>query len=249
MRPNPWPSAHRVRGLTLLRLRRLWRTRAALLAAALALLPVLAMSPTSPRTAFVATTSALLTAVLVCTAGAIADDLEGGAALLLVLHEARPTERVLAESFATTIVVAALALLAAPLAASALAGAGWRVIVVGGFWTAALLISWTLLAVLLGCALPGKGNALVLIVPLAAFALPAAALPVDDLPAWLARAIRSAWNVLPLQAHATAIVDALLAHAPLPATARSVLLASPPVYLAAAARALSHVEPARRFTQ
>lgn len=220
-----------------------------LLAAALALLPVLAMSPTSARAALVTTTSALLTAVLVCTGGALADDLESGAALLLVLHEARPVERVLAESFATTVVVAALAVLATPLVASALTGAGWRLILVGGFWTAALVISWTFLVVLLGCALPGKGNALVLIVPLAAFALPAAALPLDDVPVWLAKAIRTTWTVLPLQAHATAIVDALVAHAPLPATSRWVLLASPPVYLAAAARALSRVEPARRFTQ
>ena len=242
-------SLHRVHALVSLRLRRLWRTRAAILAAALALLPVLAMSPTSARAAFVTTTSALLTAVLVCTAGALADDLESGAALLLVLHEARPIERVLAESLATIGVVAALALIAIPLVARALAGAGLRMLLVGGCWTATLVLAWTFLVVLLGCALPGKGNALVLIVPLAAFAIPAAALPLDDFPTWLARAVRFTWNLLPLQAHATAIVDALVAQAPLPTTARCVLLASPPVYLAAAVRALSRAEPARRFAQ
>lgn len=242
-------SVHRVRALTSLRLRRLWRTRTILLAAALALLPLLATSPTGARAAFVTTTSALLTAVLVCTAGALADDLESGAALLLVLHEARPIERVLAESLATLGVVAAVAVLATPFVGRALTEAGWRLILAGGFWTAALVISWTFLVVLLGSALPGKGNALVLIVPLAAFALPAAALPLDGVPAWLAKVIRTTWTVLPLHAHATAIVDALIAHAPLPAASRWVLLASPPVYLAAAARALSRVEPARRFTQ
>lgn len=242
-------SLCRVHALLSLRLRRLWRTRAAILAAALALLPVLAMSPTSARAAFVTTTSALLTAVLVCTAGALADDLESGAALLLVLHEARPIERVLAESLATIGVVAALALIAMPLVSRALAGAGLRMLLIGGFWAATLVLSWTFLVVLLGCALPGKGNALVLIVPLAAVAIPAAALPLADLPAWLARAVRFTWNLLPLQAHATGIVDALVAQTPLPTTARWVLLASPPLYLAAAVRALSRVEPARRFTQ
>ena len=242
-------SLRRVHALVSLRLRRLWRTRAALLAAALALLPVLAMSPASARAAFVTTTSALLTAVLVCTAGALADDLESGAALLLVLHEARPIERVLAESLATIVVVAALALIATPLVARALAGAGLRMLLVGGFWTASLVLSWTFLVVLLGCALPGKGNALVLIVPLAAFAIPAAALPLADVPTWLARAVRFTWNLLPLQAHATAIVDALVAQTPLPSTARWVLLASPPLYLTAAVRALSRAEPARRFAQ
>lgn len=242
-------SRRRVRALLSLRLRRLWRTRAALLAAALALLPVLATSPTNARAAFVTTTGALLTAVLVCTAGALADDLESGAALLLVLHGARPIERVLAESLATIVVVAALALIAMPLVARALAGAGLRTLIVGGFWTASLVLSWTILVVLLGCFLPGKGNALVLIVPLAAFTIPAVALPLADVPTWLARAVRVAWNLLPLQAHATAIVDALVAQTPLPSTPRWVLLASPPLYLAAAVRALSRVEPARRFTQ
>lgn len=242
-------SLRRVHALVSLRLRRLWRTRAAVLAAALALLPLLATSPTGARAAFVTMTGALLTAVLVCTAGALADDLESGAALLLVLHEARPIERALAESLATVVVVATLALIAMPLVARELAGAGLRLLVVGGFWTATLVLAWTFLVVLLGCALPGKGNALVLIVPLAAFAIPASSLPLDDLPAWLAGAVRFTWNLLPLQAHATGIVDALVAKAPLPTTARWVLLASPPVYLAAVVRALSRAEPARRFAQ
>lgn len=242
-------SGHRVRALTTLRLRRLWRTRTALLAAVLALLPVMAAAPATPRAALVVTTGALLTAVLVCTAGALADDLESGAALLLVLHDAQPFERVLAEASATLLVIAALALLAIPMHADAVPSAGWRALSLAACWIALLVLAWTFLVVLLGCVLPGKGNGLVMIVPLAAFALPAAALPLGDAPAWLAAAVRFTWSLLPLQAHATAIVDALLANTSLPATAPVVLLVSPPLYLAAAVRALARVETARRFTQ
>lgn len=239
----------RIRALVALRLRRLWRTRALLLAATLTLLPVAAASPATSRAALAILASGLLTAVLVCTAGAIADDLDDGAALLLVLHGAGAAERVLAESLATLLATLFLALLALAAMSDAISTVGSRTVLLAGCWIAALLLGWTFLIVLLGCALPGKGNALVMILPLAAFAIPAHALPLGDAAPWIASVVRAAWNLLPLQAHLTAVVESLLADGPLPHLPASVLLASPPFYLVAAVRALSRVEPARRFTR
>lgn len=243
------PSARRTGALVALRLRRLWRTRVVLLAVTLALLPVWATSPLDQRMALAAMTSALLTTVLVCGAGALADDLESGAALLLVLHDARPVERVLAESLAALVIVLLVALLAIGLVARALGLAEFRALVASMLWIAALVLSWTFLVVLLGCLLPGKGNALVMLVPLAAFALPPSALPLDAAPAWVASSVRLAWSLFPLQAHASAVIDALLENAPLPTVPAWVLALSPPLHLAAAVHVLSRVEPARRFTQ
>lgn len=238
-----------VAALAMLRLRRLWRTRVILLALAIGVLPLCVGTPGSVRGALAVLTSALLSATLVAAAGAVADDLESGSALLLALHGVTPLETILGDVAASLAVVGLVALGAIPLAAREISGVPPMALVGAGAWMATLVVAWAALLALLGGVLPGKGNSLSMIVPVGVFVLPAAALPLDWAPGWLAAAARIAWTLLPLQAHATAMYDALLANSPPPPAAPFVLVLSPVLYLAAGVCLLARLEPARRFTQ
>ena len=241
-------SFARIGAIALLRLRRISRTRLALAALVLALLPWLLIDTTSLLARLASLAEFSLVGATAIGAGALGDDIGSGEYAVIMTHDATPVE-VLAGQWAASLAAAvvlvamqlplALAGIATPLVGPLLVCLGWLV---------ALLAGWTALMLLLATVIEGKGNALAMV---AVFLLPpiAASALLDGLPTTAASTVRAMVRLLPQLTHATAMFAAALGPARAPAIAPIILLASPFFYFALASLRLYRIEPAGRLTQ
>ena len=245
---RPAPSLTRIAALARLRLRRVVRTRLALVALVLALLPWAIVESSS----LIARLSALATFTVVgltaLGAGAIADDLESGEYAIVVTHGASPLEVLGGQAAATLMLTAALVGIQLPIAFNGTAIPAIAPLFLCTIWLAAFLAGWLALMLLLATLLEGKANAVAMIAVLfLPLALGAGVL--DRLPHLPATVIRGALQLLPQVDQATAMFRASLGRATAPAPTPFVLLASPLLYFALASVRLHRIQPAGRLTQ
>ena len=187
-------------------------------------------------------------AVIIAVAGRVADDLASGALMIDLLHGAREVELVVG----ATLAAAAAALppvlvVATGVVVTGLAQGHRAVAALLGAWVLAHVVAWSALGVLLGTIAPSKGNAIVLFTFFLFAGLAPDALPVGELPAALAAALRAAWSVLPLLHHLAALRDMLLLGAAPSAWPGTVLLLTTPTCIGLAAWRLARTEPSERW--
>jgi len=222
------PALVRVGCVARARVRYLVRSRAALVAFLLAVLPWCALDRHDADAELGLLTGSVLVGMLASASGVVADSLDNGSYCIGVLHGVTPIEMLLGE------------------ATGALSG---LIPVVGAFTAlSSTAFNGVPLPALLS-AFACKGNAIAMIPLLVAFAFPSDALPVDSWPPLLARVARTSWDAMPLQSHATAMYAAVLHGATPSPMAPVALLLAPPLYLTLAAIRLSRLEAAGRFAR
>jgi hypothetical protein len=243
------PMPVRVRCVARIRVRYLVRSRVALVAFVLAVLPWFAVDRHDAEAELGLLTGSVLVGMIASASGAVADSLDDGFYCLAVLHGLTPIELLLGETAGALIGLIPVITAFAFLSSAAFIGEPVATMVVALAWLALLVVGWLGMMLVFGTALPGKGNAIAMIPLLVAFAFPSDVLPVSSWPPLLARVARMSWDAMPLQSHATAMYSAVLHGTPPPALAPLALLLAPPTCLAIAAIRLSKLEAAGRFAR
>ena len=243
------PALVRVRRVARTRVRYLVRSRAALVAFLLAVLPWFALDRHDADAELGLLTGSFLVGMLASASGVVADSLDDGCYCIGVLHGVTPIEMLLGEAAGALIGLIPVVGAFTVLSSTAFNGVPLQALLAALAWLALLLLGWLGIMLVLGTALPGKGNAIAMIPLLVAFAFPSDVLPVDSWPPLLARVARTSWDAMPLQSHATAMYAAVLHGATPPPMAPFALLLAPPLYLALAAFRLSRLEAAGRFAR
>jgi hypothetical protein len=242
-------STRRVLAVARVRLRYLLRSRVAVVAFLLAILPWFATDRHDLDAEMGLLTGSALVGMLASASGVVSEGLDDGSYCIALLHGVTPLDVLVGESVGALAgmspIVASFFYLSAP------AFAGHPVIasILVLAWLCVLVLGWLGVMLCLGTLLPGKGNAIAMIPLLLAFAFPADALPVDSWPPLLASAARALWNAMPLQSHATAMYAAILHDSTPPPFAPLALLLAPPLFLALAAFQLSRLEAAGRIAR
>lgn len=244
-----FPVPVRVRCVARMRVRYLVRSRVALVAFVLAVLPWFAVERHDADSELGLITGSVLVGMIASASGVVSDSLDDGFCCVAVLHGLTPTELLLGEAAGAVIGLIPVVIAFAFLSSAAFIGLPVTTMVVALAWLALLVGSWLGMMLVLGTALPGKGNAIAMIPLLVAFAFPSDVLPVSSWPPLLARVARVSWDALPLQSHATAMYSAVLHGTSPPAMAPFALLIAPPICLATAALRLSRLEAAGRFAR
>ena len=243
------PVLVRVRSIARVRVRYLVRSRVAIVAFVLAVLPWFAVDRHDADAELGLLTGSILVGMIATASGAVADSLDGGFYCVGILHGAGPVDVLLGEAAGALIGLAPVLAAFACLSSSAFAAEPLAMIMLAFTWLAVLVLGWLGMMLVLGTALPGKGNAIAMIPLLVAFAFPSDVLPVDSWPPLLAQVARTTWDAMPLQSHATAMYSAVLHGTTPPAMSPFSLLFAPPICLALAATRLSRLEAAGRFAR
>ena len=243
------PAAVRVRCVARVRVRYLVRSRVAIVAFVLAVLPWFAVDRHDVDAELGLLTGSVLVGMLASASGVVADSLDDGFYCVGVLHGVTPIEVLLGEAAGALVGLVPVVAAFAVLSSTAFAGESLVRMTLALSWLALLVLGWLGMMLVLGTALPGKGNAIAMIPLLVAFAFPSDVLPVDSWPTVLAQIARTMWDAMPLQSHATAMYSAVLHGTSPPPIAPFALLLAPPICLALAAVRLSRLEAARRFAR
>ena len=243
------PAAVRVRCVARVRVRYLVRSRVAIVAFVLAVLPWFAVDRHDADAELGLLTGSVLVGMIASASGVVADLLDDGFYCVGVLHGARPLDVLLGEAIGALVGLVPVVAAFAFLSSTAFAGESLATMLAALAWLALLVLGWLGMMLVLGTALPGKGNAIAMIPLLVAFAFPSDLLPVDSWPPLLARVARTAWDAMPLQSHATAMYSAVRHGTTPPAMAPFALLLAPPICLTLAAIRLSRLEAAGRFAR
>lgn len=237
-----------IAAVTRTRFRYLVRSRVILLAQLLAVLPWFALDRHEADSELGLLTGSLLVGMITCASGVVAEPLDQGWWGIGVLHGLSPIELLLGEALGAWAGLLPVVATFAVLSASAFAIVPPLALLLCLGWLFTLVSGWLSLMLALGPSLPGKGNAIVLIPVLVAFAFPSDALPLDRWPAQLAAVARAAWDAMPLESHATAMYAVLLHDATPPPSAPIALLLAPPVLFCIALLRLTRHEAAGRIT-
>lgn len=240
------PSLRRIRAIARVRALRLLRTRRAILAATLALLPWLALGDAPLAARLSALADFTLVGLTVLAAGAIAEDLDGGQLAIACTHGASPHDLLLGESAASLGFTLTLVALQLPLALGHDGVRQLALVLLCLAWLSLLLAAWLALMLFLATLLRGVGNAVATIPLLTVLPLLASAAFVDRLPAAIAPLIRVAVRLVPSPRLTAEIFGAILTGTPQPRLAVAVLMVSPPLFFVAALARLSRIEPAGR---
>lgn len=244
---RPAISLSRIGAIASVRTRRVVRTRLALAALVLALLPWALVD----GHVLVARLSSLaefsLAGLTVLGAGAIGDDLDSGEYAIAMTHDISPIEMLAGQAAASLALGALLVALQLPLALAGIAIPQVVPLLLCMVWLAALLAGWLALMLLLATFLDGKANGVAMIGVLFLPVIDAGVL--ERLPHAPAVAIRNVLQLLPQLSHATAMFHLLLYRAPATMVAPFVLILSPLFYFAWASYRLYRFEPAGRLTQ
>ncbi|HVD05857.1 MAG TPA: hypothetical protein VNB89_07565, partial [Gemmatimonadaceae bacterium] len=243
------PAFARVLCIARTRVRYLARSRAALVAFLLAVLPWFALDRHDADAELGLLTGSVLVGMLASASGVVADSLDNGSYCIGVLHGVTPIEMLLGEATGALSGLIPVVGAFTALSSTAFNGVPLPALLSAFAWLVVLLLGWLGIMLVLGTALPGKGNAIAMIPLLVAFAFPSDALPVDSWPPLLARVARTSWDAMPLQSHATAMYAAVLHGATPPPIAPFALLLAPTLYLTLAAIRLSRLEAAGRFAR
>lgn len=242
-------SSTRIFAVAGVRVRRVLRTRLALAALILALMPWLLVDSASflPRVSSLAEFT--LVGLTMIGAGAPSDDIDSGEFAIVLTHECSPLDVLAGQAVASFLLTAILVVLQLPIAFAGIVMPNALQLVFVFAWLAALLVSWLGLLLLLATILEGKANAVAMIGVLALVPLLQAGSLVDRLPRSLAAIARGPLELLPQLEHATSMFSAAVGGPPAPAVAPLVLLLSPVVYFTLAAVRIYRLEPAGRLTQ
>ena len=243
------PALVRVGCVARARVRYVVRSRAALVAFFLAVLPWFALDRHDADAELGLLTGSVLVGMLASASGVVADSLDNGSYCIGVLHGVTPIEMLLGEATGALSGLIPVVGAFTALSSTAFNGVPLPALLSAFAWLVVLLLGWLGIMLVLGTALPGKGNAIAMIPLLVAFAFPSDALPVDSWPPLLARVARTSWDAMPLQSHATAMYAAVLHGATPSPMAPVALLLAPPLYLTLAAIRLSRLEAAGRFAR
>lgn len=242
------PSLTGIAAFAAVRMRRVMRTRLALVALILALLPWALVDSRTLVGRLSALTAFSVVGLTVIGAGAIGDDLDSGEYAIALMHDSSPLELLAGQAAASLGLVTLLLALQLPIAFAGTSVPHLVPVLLCIAWLTALLAGWLGLMLLLATFLDGKGNAIamigVLVVP---FVADSGLL--DRLPQLPATVVRNAVQLLPQANHATAMFRVLLARSPAPAVAPAVLIISPFLYFALASYRLHRLEPAGRLSQ
>jgi hypothetical protein len=245
---RPAPSLRRIAAFASVRMHRVIRTRLAILALILALLPWALVDSPTLITRLSALTAFTLVGLTVIGAGAIGDDLDSGEYAIALTHDSSPLDLLAGQAAASLVLVTLLVALQLPIALAGATVPHLLPLLLCIVWLAALLAGWLALMLLLATFLEGKGNAIamigVLFVPLVADSG-----LLDRLPHFPATVVRNTLQLLPQANHATAVFRVLLSRSPASAFAPVVLIVSPFLYFALASYRLHRVEPAGRLAQ
>ena len=242
-------SATRAVALARVRVQRVVRTRLALAALVLALLPWLLVD----SDALIARISSLaeftLVGLTVIAAGALSDDIDSGEYAIAVSHECSPLDVLAGQTIASLGLTAILVLLQLPVAIAHAAIAQTVPLLLSLGWLAALLIGWIGLMLLLATFLDGKANAVAMAGVMASVPLLLRGGLLDGLPPGLASIARDILGFVPQLEHANAMFRWLLGGHPPPSIVPLLLLVSPIIFFALASLRLHRLEPAGRLTQ
>jgi ABC-type transport system involved in multi-copper enzyme maturation permease subunit len=247
--PRNLTSWSRIGAIALTRLRRVIRTRIAVAAVILTLLPWLLVDSSALITRLASLAEFALVGMTVAAAGVIADDLDDGEYAVVTAHDASPIDVLAGQAAASLAVAGVLLVLQLPIALS-----GTSVPSVAGLllciaWLGAVLVGWLGLELFLGTVLEGKANAIAMIAMLALVPLLLGPGILDRAPAAIASLMRAALECLPQAAHATAVFRAVLDHRVVSARPIVAVLVSPFIYFTLAAIRLIRLEPAGRLSQ
>lgn len=242
------PSFRRIAAFARVRVRRVIRTRLAIVALILALLPWALVDSPALMARLSALTAFTIVGLTVIAAGAIGEDIDSGEYAIALTHDSSPLDLLAGQAAASLVLVTVLVALQLPIALAGTTIPRIVPLLLCIVWLAALLAGWLGLMLLLATFIEGKGNAVamigVLVVPFVADSGLLDRLP--QLPATIAR---NALQLLPQANHATTMFRAVLSRSPTSAFAPVVLIVSPFLYFALASYRLHRVEPAGRLTQ
>jgi hypothetical protein len=241
-----WPRTFGIAGV---RIRRVLRTRLALAAVTMSLLPWLLVESASLAARLASLAEFTVVGLTVVAAGSVSDDLDSGEYAIASSHDCSPLDMLAGHTLASFGVTTAIVLLQLPIALAGTDMPGIARLLVSFGWLAALLAGWLGMQLLLATFLEGKSNAVAMIGVLAIVPLLSSGTLVSDLPAPLAGFTRGVLQLLPQVAQVTAMFAAALDGAPGPGRVRVVLLLSPIIYFVLASIRLYRIEPAGRLTQ
>ena len=246
--PRNWLSFARIGAIALLRLRRITRTRLALAAVVLVMLPWALVDSPSLLTRLASLAEFTLVGATAIGAGALGDDIDSGEYAIVMTHDAAPVEVLAGQWVASLTAALVLVALQLPIAFGRITTPPVTAILICLGWLAALLAGWMALMLLLATVIEGRGNALAMVT---VFLLPpiAASGLLDGLPSTAAQVIRALVRLLPQLTDATTMFGSVLGRARPPALTPIVLLASPFLYFTLASLRLHRIEPAGRLTQ
>jgi hypothetical protein len=242
-------SSTRAFAIARVRVHRVLRSRLALAAGVLALLPWLLVD----SDALVARMSSLaeftLVGLTVLGAGALSDDIDSGEYAVAVSHECSPLDVLAGQSIAAIGSTTVLVALQLPLAFTHTTIGQFSPLVLSFAWLAALLAGWIGLMLLLATFLEGKSNAVAMGGVMAIVPLLLRGGVLEHLPPSIASFLRAVLQLVPQLAHVTAMFRALLGGTAQPNAAPLILLVSPIIFFALASVRLYRLEPAGRLTQ
>lgn len=244
---RPVISLSRIGAIAWVRARRVVRTRLALAALVLALLPWAVVDGHGLVARLSSLAEFSLAGLTVLGAGAIGDDLDSGEYAIAMTHDISPIEMLAGQAAASLALGALLVALQLPLALDGVTVPQVVPLLLCMVWLAALLAGWLALMLLLATFLDGKANGVAMIGVLFLPIVDAGLL--ERLPHAPAVAIRNALQLLPQLNHATAMFRVLLYRSPTTMVAPFVLILSPLFYFAWASFRLYRLEPAGRLTQ
>jgi len=244
---RPSISLSRIGALAVVRARRVVRTRLALAALVLALLPWALVDGHSLLSRLSSLTEFSLAGLTLLGAGAVGDDLASGEYAIAMTHDVSPVEMLAGQAAASLALGATLVGLQLPIALAGVATPSIVPLMLCIVWLAALLAGWLGLMLLLATFLDGKANAVAM---LGLLFLPIVdATLLERLPHAPAVVIRNTLQLLPQLSHATTMFRVLLSRSPGTMIAPFVLILSPLFYFAWASLRLYRLEPAGRLTQ
>ncbi len=250
---SPRPSSHRpsltrINAIAGLRLRRIVRTRLALAAIVLVMLPWALVDSTSLLARLASLAEFTLVGATALGAGALGDDIDSGEYAILVTHDATPVEVLAGQVVASLAGVGVLVAMQLPIAVAGIPTLPVLPLLACLGWLVALVAGWIALMLLLATAIEGKGNALAMIAVILLPPMLASGL-LDSLPAAAVGFIRAPLQLLPQPSHATAMFGSAMGQGRTSALPPIVLLTSPFLYFALASLRLRRIEPAGRLTQ
>lgn len=239
----------RIRAIAAVRIRRVLRTRVALAALVMTLMPWLLVESPAVLPRLVSLAEFSLVGLTVLAAGAISDDLDSGEYAVLVTHDASPLEVLAGQAAASLALTAVLVAIQMPIALAGTAAPSLARLLQCIAWLGALLVAWVALMLLLATFLEGKANAVAMGALLVVVPLLAGSGLLDRLPGVIADAVRIALDCVPQVGHLTLMFRATLDNTPVGILPPVVLLVSPVLYSVLAAMRLRRLEPAGRLTQ
>ena len=239
----------RIRAIASVRVRRVIRTRIAIAAVVLALMPWLLVDSLALLPRLVSLVEFTLVGLTVIAAGAVSEDLDSGEYAVIVTHDASPVDALAGQGAASLALTGLLVSAQLPIALSTAALPAPLALVQCMAWLGALLVAWLAVMLLLATFLEGKANAVAMAALLVLVPLVDGPAVLGRLPGAIATLAHAALQCAPRASHVTAMFRAVLEHRSAGVFPPLVLLLSPVLWFTLAALRLQRLEPAGRLTQ